>query len=91
MPWVLMADRIQRARIEEPSWQGGTSVLSGIRDLDSPTDYRECLPVPDRVTSMPESELVLLDDIPRAVRAKLWVITLIAVLICVILLSLLRS
>lgn len=86
-----MADRIQRARIEEPKWQGDTSVWSTIRYLDSPSDYRECLPLPDRATSVPKSVLVLLDDLPRAVRAKLWMITLIAVLVCAVLLSLLRS
>ena len=88
--WVLMADRIQPARIEEPKWQGDTSVWSAIRYLDSPTDYRECLPSKEFDTSVPERELLLLDDIPHAVRVILLTVSAIAIVVCVILLVLLR-
>ena len=86
----VMADRIQRARIEEPKWQGDTLVWSAIRYLDSPTDYRECLPIKEFDTSDPQSELLLLDDLPHYVRVRLWAGTVIAIVVCVILLALLR-
>ena len=87
----LMADRIQRARIEAPKLQGDPSVWSAIRYLDSPTDYRECLPVTDRDSSVPERKLLLLDDLPQFVRVRLWTVTIIAIVVCVILLASLRS
>ncbi|HEY6968680.1 MAG TPA: hypothetical protein VJA94_05730 [Candidatus Angelobacter sp.] len=86
-----MADRIQRARIEDPGWQGDTSVWSAIRYLDSPTDYRECLPRAEDAASVPESDLIFLDNMPRGVRMSLQAITLIAIVVCLVLLLLLRS
>lgn len=74
----------------EPEPHTDASVRSAIRYLDSPTAYRECLPYKGRSISPQESELVLLDDVPSYVRARLRNFTLIAALVCLVLLLLLR-
>ena len=85
-----MADQIQQARMRDPERLTEATVLSAIRYLDSPTDYREYLPYAGHRDSFPGSELVMLDDLPHYVRVWLRVFTLIAILVCVILLLLLR-
>jgi len=86
-----MADRMQQERIEELDKETDAFVWSVVRYLDSPTDYREYLPYPHRPSSLQDSDLVLLDNIPRYVYAWLWSVTLSAIVVCVIVLAVLRS
>lgn len=86
-----MADRIQHARTEELDKETDAFVWSVVHYLDSPSDYREYLSCPRRATSPKDSELVLLDDIPRYIRTWLVSLTLFALVVCVILLVVLRS
>lgn len=85
-----MAYRTQPAS-EELDGETNAFVWSVVQYLDSPTDYRECLPGADRLSSLQPSELVLLDDRPQVVRSWLRCIALVATMVCVILLIALRS
>ena len=86
-----MADRMQQERTEELDKETDAFVWSVVRYLDSPSDYREYLPYPRRPSSLEDSDLILLDTIPRYVRAWLWSLTLFAIVICAIVLAVLRS
>jgi len=85
-----MADRIQPAQMRDPERQTDATMWSAIRYLDSPTDYREYLPHAGRSFTPQENEFVTLDDIPGYIRTRLRNFTVIAILVCVILLLLLR-
>ena len=78
-----MADGIRKKRTQEAEWQTDASVLSAILYLDSPMDYRECIP-----RGLQESELVVLDDGHGQAWRSLRDFALIAFVICMILLLL---
>ena len=91
-----------KKQIENPQWQIDDLVYAAVRYLDSPTDYREYLPrrVQSRIGQNPErpkknpvpkNHLILLDDIPGCRLNWPWILTLIALLLCIALLGLLQS
>jgi len=61
-------------------------VLSAIRYLDSPSDYRECLP-----GALQESDFIVLDDSSGPAWRRLRDFALIAFLVCMILLLVLHT
>lgn len=67
------------------------AIWDAIRDLDSPSDYREFLPESFRYTLRPRNNLVLLDEIHCTRWANVGWISVITALVCVILLLILRS
>jgi hypothetical protein len=81
-----MADRIRKTHANAAEEQTDASVLSAIRYLDSPTDYRECLP-----GAWQKSEFVVLDDSPSQTWRTLRDLALIAFLVAMILLLALRT
>lgn len=85
-----MADEIQ-ARMKQLDKELDAFIWNAVRYLDSPTDYREYLPRSGHPASAQQSQLVMLDDVPRHVRSGLWIMTLAVILICLILLVLLRN
>lgn len=62
-----------------------------IRYLDSPSNYREYLPHHSGTTSVQDSALVMLDDIPSFVRTWLWGITLFTIVVGIVLLVALQN
>ena len=91
-----------KKQIENPQWQTDDLVYAAVRYLDSPTDYREYLPrrVQSRIgqnrerqkkNTVPKNDLILLDDIPGCRLNWLWILTLIALVLCIALLGLLQS
>ena len=86
-----MADRIQQVRMEALDRQTGASVWNAIRYLDSPSSYREYLPCADELTSLENSELVMLDDLSQYCWVRLRRATLVAAFLCVAMVVLVRS
>lgn len=60
------------------------AIWDAIRDLDSPTDYREFLPGTCRYTLWPRNNLVLLDEIHCTRWARAGWLSVVAALLCVI-------
>lgn len=81
-----MADRIRKNRMQEAEWQTDASVLSAIRYLDSPTDYREYLPGERHTSPFAQSDFVVLDDSSGFDWRGLRDLALIALLVSIILL-----
>jgi hypothetical protein len=81
-----MADRIRKTHANAAEEQTEASVLSAIRYLDSPTDYREYLP-----GALQESGFVVLDDSRGQAWRRLGDLALIAFLVSMILLLALRT
>ena len=89
-------------QIENRQWQTDALVYAAVRYLDSPTDYRECLPHmaeskvvknqehPEK-SSVENSDFILLDETPVYQMNWLWSLALIAFLLGVVLLGLLQS
>jgi hypothetical protein len=81
-----MAYRIRKTQAKAAEEQADASVLSAIRYLDSPTDYRECIP-----GALQESDFVVLDERIGFDWRGLRDIALIDFLVSMILLLALRS
>lgn len=81
-----MADPLQKTHAKAAEEQTDGSVLSAIRYLDSPSDYRECLP-----GAVQESDFIVLDDSSGPAWRRLRDFVLIAFLVCMILLLVLRT
>lgn len=86
-----MADRLQETHGKAAEEQTDASVLSAIRYLDSPTDYREHLPREPHFGPSAESDFVVLDNSAGLSRRGLRDFALIAFLVCMILLLALRT
>lgn len=81
-----MTDRSRKTQPKAAEEQTDASVLRAILYLDSPTDYRECIP-----RGLQESELVVLDDGRGFDWRSLRDLALIALLVSMILLLALRN
>jgi hypothetical protein len=69
---------------------GDCYIWAAISYLDSPTDYRECLPYRRRRTLLSDNELVMLDEKADSLWAKSAAVTISAFLTSMFLLFLLR-
>ena len=69
---------------------GDCYIWAAISYLDSPTDYRECLPHGRRQTAVSDDELVMLDERAHALWAKPGAVTIFAFLTSMFLMFLLR-
>jgi hypothetical protein len=89
-------------QIENRQWQTDALVYAAVRYLDSPTDYRECLPhmaqskivqnqEHSQKSAVENNDFILLDETPVYQLNWLWSFALIAVLLGVVLLGLLQS
>lgn len=80
-----MADQPRKIQTQEAEWQTERSVLSDILYLDSPTDYREYLPL--------EEKFITLDDVDvsRYDWSLLGIVTLIGLLVALLLLLTVRN
>ena len=81
-----MTDRSRKTHLKAAEEQTDASVLHAIRYLDSPTDYRECLP-----GALQESDFVALDQRTGFDWRGLRDLALIAFLVSMILLLALRN
>ena len=81
-----MADGIRKNRPQEAEWRTDASVLSAIRYLDSPTDYREYLP-----RALQKSDFVVLDESSGQAWRNRRELALIVFLVSMILLLALRT
>jgi len=89
-------------QIENRQWQTDALVYAAILYLDSPTDYRECLPPMAQARAVQNQEhpkenavesndFILLDETPVYQLNWFWSLVLIAVLLGVVLLGLLQN
>ena len=89
-------------QIENRQWQTDALVYAAVRYLDSPTDYRECLPhmaqskavqnqEHPKESAVENNDFILLDETPVYQLNGFWTFVLIAVLLGVVLLGLLQS
>jgi hypothetical protein len=89
-------------QIENRQWQTDALIYAAVLYLDSPTDYRECLPhmaqskvvqnqEHPKESAVENNDFILLDETPVYQMNWLWGFALIAVLLGVVLLGLLQS
>jgi hypothetical protein len=86
-----MAEKIQNERTKETNGQTDASVLNAIRYLDSPTDYRELLTDALQPTSFQKVGFNMPDEGLSIAWGRLLNLSLIALLVCMILLLSPRS
>ena len=100
--WISAGMAKSNKQIENRQWQTDALVYQAIRYLDSPTDYRECLPhmaqskvVQDqehpKESAVEKDDFILLDETPLYQLNGPWTFVLIALLLGVVLLGLLQS